>query len=335
MIKKLKSNKILVPLLIIMCIIIMIKPLNYAKACLNGISAWAFNVLPVLFPFFVLTRLIVTLNENKQSFMDKFFCKAYNVSTNSFNTYFLSTLSGYPMGAKLIGTMYENKQISKNEAKKMLSFCSVSGPMFMVGTVGLIMLKSYLAGLIILISNVLASLINGLLFRGKKDIEPANSIKFKTSNKTSLSDIVYDSLISILMVGAYIALSFLIISVLNNLHIIEFLSNTICSVLKCNKYKDVVQFVLCGGIEITNGILGLSSNSVSLLTKTILASGLIGFGGISVILQSLNFISKIKIPFKTIFLQKLTQGLLSFIIAIPLCIIFLLVKMIDKTIFAL
>ena len=189
MIKDLKSNKIISLFLIIMCIIIMINPTIYAKSCLNAISVWGLNVLPLLFPFFILTRLIINLNQPKTNILDKYFCKVYRVPKGSFNTYFLSILSGYPVGAKLVSSMYHNKQISKTDAYKLLSFCSVSGPMFILGTVGISFLKSYKAGIIILISNIIASLLNGLIYRKKVDSSFQNSAIQENKNSNILTDL--------------------------------------------------------------------------------------------------------------------------------------------------
>ena len=306
-----------------MCIIIMINPIIYADACLNAISVWALNVLPLLFPFFIFTRLIVSLNQPKHNFMDKFFNRAFHTPIGSFNTFFLSTLSGYPMGAKLICTMSENKQATQKEAEKMLSFCSVSGPMFMLGTVGLMMLKSYKAGMIILISNIIASLLNGLIYRGKNENIISKPSYVSTKKDNILADSVYDSLVSILMVGAYIVLSFLIIEIGKNLKIFDFITNAICGVCNLRNSHSVVQSVLFGIVEMTSGILNLSATSISLSLKTVLASGLIGFGGISVLMQSLNFLSKLHISPKKMLLQKFTQCLLCLAITTPLSLIFL------------
>lgn len=301
----------------------MINPSIYAKSCLNAISVWAFKVLPLMFPFFIFTRLIVNLYQPKPNLMDKFFNKAYHAPIGSFSTFFLSTLSGYPMGAKLICSMHENKQITSAEAKKMLSFCSVSGPMFMLGTVGVAMLGNFKAGIIILISNIIASLLNGLIYRGKPSTNN-NLVVCSSSNHDSLlADSVYDSLISILMIGSYIVLSFLVIDILTNLHIITLLSNAICCVFNLTKYHDIVQAFLQGQIEITRGILDLSVTSSSIKIKTILSSTLIGFGGFSVLLQSINFLSKVKIPVKTMIIQKATQALLCLAVSILLCLLFL------------
>ena len=299
-----------------MCLFLLFNPLMCANACLNGISVWAFKVLPMLFPFFVLTRLLVHSSSNKPNFMDKFFCKTLHTPSGSFLTYLLSILSGYPMGAKLISDMKKDGQISTDEAKKMMSFCSVSGPMFIIGTVGIMMLNSTKAGVIILASNIFASLVNGMLYRGKD--KPKLSPSYTSKKSVNFADCVYDSLMSVLMVGAYISISFLFIEILSQLNLFDVLSNTICSVFKLKEYHDVVVPVFIGLLEITSGILNLSTTHTSLLVKTILASGLIGFGGISVILQSMNFLSKLNIPVKTMLKHKTSQAIFCIVFSIIL-----------------
>ncbi len=320
--KKLKSNKFIISLLLFVCIIFILNPISYAKSSLDAISVWAFKLLPNLFPFFILTRLIVNMSSPKQNFLDKFFYKMYH-TRNSASIYFLSLLSGYPMGAKLICNMYELNRIDNIEAKKMLSFCSVSGPMFMVGSVGVSILGSYRAGIIILIANILASFVNGFIYRGKKTtIKP---IDYKSNAKKGdlLYDSVFDSMQAILMVGGFIVISFLLIDMLVNLNILTGLANMICSIFGCKQNYSVVLSCLKGLIEMTRGTIDLSATSVNMQIKTIIASGLIAFGGVSVFMQSLSFLSKLNMNKRTMILQKLTQALLCILITIPIALIFI------------
>lgn len=317
---KLKSNKLILVILILVCIIFVLSPKVYANCCFNALSVWAVSVLPTLLPFFILTRLIVNLSGTKPNKMDKFFKKVYHTN-NSASVWFLSILSGYPMGAKLICNMYDLGRIDKTDAKKMLSFCSVSGPMFIVGTVGVGFLFSFKAGLVILIANILACLINGLIYRGKAETEIKSEYVPPKKNENLLYDCVYDAMISVLMVGAFIVLSFLIIEVLINLKILTYFSNAISNIFNLN--SDVVLSILKGTIEITRGTLDLGKTSISLYSKTIIASGLVAFGGISVMMQSVGFLAKLKIPVKTMFLQKITQAILCVIITIMLAWIFI------------
>lgn len=322
MIKFLKSNKIIILLILFVCIIFILNPELYSKSCLNAISVWTLKVLPVLFPFFVFTRIIVNLSEFKTNKMDKFFNNIYRVPKFGFKIFLLSVISGYPMGAKLICTLNEQGIIQKKEAEKMMSFCSVSGPMFIIGTVGVNIFLSYKAGLIILVANIIAALINGLIYRKDKYVEKEVSYSGK-KNDNILSSSVYDATLSILMVCAYIVISFLIIDVLINLHVIDNLSNAICTIFNCPQNFDTIKSSIIGIFEITRGIIELNNVNISLTLKTIIASGLIGFGGISILLQSLSFLNQLKISSKTIVKQKITQALLCLIITIPLAIIFI------------
>lgn len=322
MIKLLKSNKTYIILLITICIIFILSPAVYSKTCLDAISLWATKVLPSLFPFFIITRIIVSLVSMKPNKVDKLMNKVYHTPSMSSVIFFLSLLSGYPMGAKLICTAYENSQMDKQQAEKLLSICSVSGPMFMVGTVGVGFLLSIKAGFIILTANIISVIINGLIYRGKKC--ELKEIPYQSKQNTNiLHDAVYDALMSILVVGGFMVLSSLILEVLNNLGIMNVISDAICSVFRLNESQDVVNSILSGTIEITDGIAKLSITNCSLRSMTIISSTFIAFGGISIFMQSIAFTSRIKISAKIIFKQKFTQAIICLIITTLLSILFL------------
>lgn len=322
MIKLLKSNKLLIFLLLTICIIFIISPAVYSQSCLDSISLWAFRVMPSLLPFFMITRLIINLVSMKPNKVDKLMNKVYHTPNMSAVIFFLSMISGYPMGAKLICTAYENGQMDKPQAERLLSICSISGPMFMVGTVGVGFLLSMRAGVIIMVSNIIACLINGFIYRGKK-VELTEVEYHSKHNTNILHDAVYDALISILIVGGFMVLSGLIIDVLKNLGFLDNLSNAICSVLRLNNSQDIVYSILTGTIEITSGIASLSASNCSLILMAIISSTLIAFGGISIFMQSLAFTSKIKISTKTMLKQKLTQAIICLVITTLLCFLFL------------
>ncbi len=320
MIKKLKSNKLIILFLLFICIIFVCNPAIYTKSAMNAISVWAFKLLPAMFPFFIITRIIVNLVEVKTNVMDKFFYKLYH-TRNSSLIYFLSILSGYPMGAKLISNMYDLCRINNKEAKKMLSFCSVSGPMFIVGSVGVGILHSYKAGLIILIANILASLLNGLIYRGKEKSYEKFEFAGKPHNENLLLDSVFDAIQSILMVCGFIVVSFLLIDMLKNLKILNFLAIIASKIFKCD--YNIALSCFEGTIEMTRGIIDLSNITIPLSVKAIISSTLIAFGGVSILLQSLSFLAKLNISKKTMIVQKTTQALLCLLITIPLALIFL------------
>ena len=303
---KLKS-KILLTLLILCAIILfIINPSICMQATSNGLHIWLVNVVPALFPFFIFTRIITSLNQNSIPALDRCTYKFFHTK-NSGLIYALSLLSGYPVGAKMISNYYDTGSINKSTAIKMFSFCSTSGPMFIIGTVGIAVFNSTKIGYILLIGHIIGSFLNGLLYRGKN-----LNIDIQTSsppNTNSLNDTVYDSIISILLVGGYIIFASVIIELLKLSNILPFIAETIC-IIPCFNY-DAVYAILCGIIEITNGLILLGSTNISLNIKVIISSAIIAFSGICIMLQSTAFLNKIGIKKSTMLKQKITQAIFT------------------------
>jgi len=284
---------------------IIISPTKYISASLDGISVWTFNVLPCVLPFMILTKILSSL-ETTEKFSKKFFSpigKIYGTSPLAGYTFIVSIISGYPVGSKIICDLYENNKISKNDAIKMTSFCSNSGPMFIIGSVGCLMLNDYLAGVIILISHIISALLNGLLYKNLRVKEEKSNGKIIQKASNSFGDIVYSSIQSILLVGGIICLFFIII---------EWASPIL------NVFPFPLKCLFEGAIEITKASIDASTIS-SKIGAISLLSIIITFGGLSTILQSLTILKKVGIKTSLFILQKFTQaiiaGLISFLIA--------------------
>ena len=157
-------------LLLILILIISISPQTYINSTFYGFSVWAKIVLPSLFVFFILTTLLQQNSKTQKLFCstNKIFNKIYKTNGPSGYIFFMSIISGYPVGAKLISEFYLSKQINKTNAKKILAFSSTSGPMFILGSVASLMLNNLKIGEIILVSHYLATIFNGLLYRNTK-----------------------------------------------------------------------------------------------------------------------------------------------------------------------
>ncbi len=282
-----------------------ISPSLYISQTLNGISAWAFNVLPSVLPFIFFVKVLTSLGT-----LDKFSkvfekpCKfLFKTSSSASLVFMTSIISGYPVGAKMTAELYENGKISKSDAFKMCSFCSTSGPMFIIGAVGIAMLKNHLFGIIIFIAHILGALINGLLYRNIK-LKDDKIIENKTNQKENkgfdISSIVLDSALSMIIVGTIIAIFFVVITSLSPIF---------------NLFPPYISSILEGCIEITKGCIDIASH-YSGAWAIIPATFVISFGGISTILQSLSMLSRLNMPVKLFCLQKFTHALISCFISV-------------------
>jgi len=323
MIKSLKLNKILSILILGFIIVFLSNPSTYMKSTLNGLSVWFYNVLPALLPFFIATRLLIFLSVENIRPLDKFTNKFFKV-TNGGKIFFLSIISGYPVGAKLICESYKQKQIDLKSAKKMMSYCSVSGPMFIIGSIGVGVFKSVKIGYILLLCHIIGAIINGIIFRNNYDnINEDDNLEYMPKHKSSniLADSMLDSITSILLVGGYIVFAFVLIDILNNIQLIPSLSNILTGIFNIKDYG-LITSILNGCIEMTRGLINLGSLNLDDNLNICLSSFLIAFGGISIFLQSLNFTKELQIKKSYFLFQKLCQGFITLFVSVIFCLIF-------------
>jgi sporulation integral membrane protein YlbJ len=288
-------------------------PSRYMAAVSDGLLLFVMSVLPAMLPFFFFSRLLTSLDvaSSLADYTKKPLQKLFGAPDIGGYIFVMSMLSGYPIGAKLVADCCENGIVSKEEAKRLLAFTSTSGPLFVLGTVGSNMLGNYKAGLVILFTHYLGAVINGIIFRSKT---PAPSAKAFTLTKYDniLSDAINGSIASVLAVGGYIAIFNMLIVLFKDIKLIGFVSETLSGL--------GIPYLLCEGmvtgvIEITRGSYLLAASGESLKAIVPLLSAIISFGGLSVTVQSLSFLSGCGIKARYYFVTKLSQCVVTFALA--------------------
>lgn len=295
---------------------------NNLIAAQNGLALWAKNVLPTLFPFFVATELLCQTNFTYilGKLLNKLIKPIFNLPGESVIAIILGTISGYPIGAKVVCNLKNQKIITKIEAERLIAFTNNSGPLFILGTVGITLFHNKHLGIILLISHIFSSLTVGYLFRfWKRNKLDVNFREIHFNSKLSpikiseigeiLGNAIKKSISSILSVGGFIVLFSVILSILENSGILDIINMFL---YQLGISKEISSAIFTGIIEVTNGVNLSSSIYTSLPTLSILlTSFLLGFGGISVLLQVYSIISKENISVKPYILGKLLQGFLS------------------------
>lgn len=149
----------------IIILLLIINPERYILSVKNGVSLFAMSVLPALFPFFFLTKILSALGSINilTDKLKKPVKYAFNMPPEFSFIFFMSLLSGYPVGSKLVSEYYGNNINSKN-ITEVAAICSTSGPLFIIGTVGFTLLGNKTAGLIILVSHISAVILFALFY---------------------------------------------------------------------------------------------------------------------------------------------------------------------------
>jgi len=266
----------------------------------KGISLWASSVLPALLPFFICANFMNGMGITR-------------ILKPSAFAFTMSIMSGYPMGAKIVGDMKRSGYISLNESKRMLSFCSTSGPTFMIGAVGIGMLGGAAYGAVIAIAHYIGALLNGLFFsmivKKEKGQKNANILykTYKNEKKDMLelfTEAITSSFKSLGIILAYIVL-------------LMFLTDLIQFSGVLNIFTEAYMKALAKGLmEMTVGCSSMASCvDISSAWKCILCTFMISLGGLSVIGQTISMLAGSKINVSYFISIKLVHALFSSIIA--------------------
>ena len=281
-------------------------------ATIEALKMFITKVFPTMFPFFIITRILTILGLGNMfvKLLKRPIKLLYNCSGIGGYVFVLSILSGYPIGAKLVADFVKNGIISQDEAKKIISFTSTSGPLFIIGTIGVNLLGDYNAGVVILVSHFLSAILNGILYRGQTNARLGVSLPIN-ENADFFNDAITSSIQAILQVASSIVFLNVLIVALNDLNIIDIFANTL-SIFGLD--KGVSKGISIGLIEITKGIYDMaSSNKIKDIIVPI--STIISFGGISVMVQSMSFLRTIGISTKYYLLTKTSQAIISYVLS--------------------
>lgn len=314
----LNFRNIVIIIICLLLIILMAYSDIYLQSVRNGLNLYVVSVLPSMLPFFFFSKMLTELGfaTDAGQFLKKPLKKIYGSPSIGGYILIMSMLCGYPVGAKLIGECHKKCLINKEEARTISTFSSTSGPLFIIGTVGVGMFENKLYGFILLISHYIGTLLNGIIYR-RKSSSAVNIPSFARS-EDMLNSVMLNTFLSVGIVGGYITIFNLFLDVLQNIGIIPGIAKIFAFLGVPGR---ITSGVAGGLIEMTKGCLMLSSTGFPILIILPLCEFVITFGGLSVTLQSMTFLSETKISPAFYLLSKFTQGILCTLICFIITLI--------------
>jgi sporulation integral membrane protein YlbJ len=296
----------------------------------KGFKLWVNNVVPSLLPFFICIELIKQTNfmsvigKLLEPIMRPLFgvpgCGAFALA--------MGISSGYPVGAKITTDLRNANLCTKTEAERLLSFSNTSGPLFIVGAIGIGMFSDSRVGLLLILTHFIAAITVGLIFKYYKNDSNTKTDKIITQNKVNtnknldfnanklgyiMGEAIKKSIDTLLLICGYIVFFSVLISILSQTGISSAFAEIVEKFLKIFRFDPAQsKYIVEGMLEITNGI-----NSISILNKTpylerlTIISFILGFGGFSVHMQVSSIISNSDISIKPYLFGKLLQGIFA------------------------
>lgn len=310
--KKISTSIIIIIILIFIGSQILIRSSNIITSVAFSFDIWKNNIFPSLFPFFVLSELLINygfvelLSEIFKPLMNLLF-KTRGVCSFIF---IMSIISGMPSNAKYIKELYQNNLIDEKEGTKLLMFTHFSNPLFILGTVSILFLNNKNVGILILFCHYIANIIIGIIFRNYYPTKENNTkINFqkailamhnkRISNNKSFGNILTNSLINTIN------------TLLLILGVITFFL-VITTIINCNINLSLYhQSILNGIFEITQGLKSISNLPISLKIKTTICTMIISFGGLSGHMQIMSILSDTKIKYLPFLFARIIHALIS------------------------
>lgn len=270
------------------------------KAILLSFSIFKNNVFPNLFPFLIISGLLINYGFVNvcSKYTEPIMKKLFKVSGNSSFIFFMSMLSGFPSNSKYTKELLENGYINELEATKILMFTHFSNPLFILGMISSFLNKK--VAILILISHYLGNIIIGLLFRNIETNCTSNkrcTISTLSFGKC-LSNTIRNSIDTLLLIFGTITTFFIVTT------IIKMNFNT----------SPYIQSIISGILEMTQGLNQVNLLDISIKEKAILMTIFLSFGGLSVHMQVISIISDTKIKYYPFLFSRILHSVISSLI---------------------
>ncbi|HWQ30098.1 MAG TPA: sporulation integral membrane protein YlbJ [Negativicutes bacterium] len=322
---------------IIFCIFvafIVIYPQEAFNSAKDGLLLWFNIVCPSLLPFFICVEILIGLGIVSLfgSAFRPLMGPLFNVPGEGSFSFFMSIASGYPVGARITSRLRQEKLCTQPEGQRLLSLCSTSGPLFIIGAVATGIMNNPALGLLLASAHYLSAITIGLVmsFYGGKAPQPhsgsslnpvADMLAYRKKDGrpfgTLLGDAVKNSVNLILLIGGFIILFSVATRMLKISGLLSFLALLLSRAVPFGVLSpETASSLLVGIMEVTNGVKECASLQVPLIYKAAVASFMIGFGGLSVNAQVLSIMSETDLKFGIYFIGKLLQGIAASIFSI-------------------
>nr|WP_302596173.1 hypothetical protein [uncultured Cellulosilyticum sp.] len=310
--------------IVLIIITLLIAPSLCISAAAEGLLLWFNKVLPSLLPFIILINLLVGLNmlEPLSKRLSPITRRLWDLPGSIGFTFLMGLVAGYPMGAKIIKQLVAEKSISLSQGEKALCFCNNCGPLFIIGTVGTMLLENTAIGYFLLFIHILSATLLSLLLSGYKvtALPPQSHLTRSASDfqfAPAFTKAVENGMDTIVCVGGYIIFFSVLTKILTSSMVFEALLNLPPLKLLPN---NMAQGILTGILELSNGVGALSKSYLSnpsMYPLALLAFS-INFGGFCVYFQTLYVLGDIPFSTKPYLLCKLLQATLSFLLTCTL-----------------
>ena len=239
----------------------------------DGIELCLASVIPSIFPFLVLSGMLTpAFCGTKLPFLRPL-SAILGIPTGAEGIFLTGIVGGYPTGAQCVHQAWKSGALNKEDAQRMLAFCSNAGPSFLFGILSTKFSEGWILWLLWGI-HILSAVAVAMIFPGKSH----NSHGLSPAAPVSLTQSLKKAVATMGCICGWVVLIRILIA---------FLDRWFLWLLPVN-----IQIAVYGFLELANGCC-----SADLIfpvgLRFILCSGMLAFGGICVVMQTASVTGKL------------------------------------------
>lgn len=278
----------------------------------RGLRLCCTAVIPTLFPFMVLSELLVRTGGGE--LMGRALAAPmralFGLSGAGSCAFLLGAVCGFPVGTRAAVMLYDRGLLERSEAERLISFCNYPSSAFMISATGAALWQNRQLGAAmyasVLAAGVLAGIISGIPARRaakKEGVVPTDMPHtVRKPQPTALSDSVTAAATSTLNVCAYVAFFSCVVGCIS--HILARISPS-----------RTVEAAIYSFFELTSGAAA-SAAVIPSRTGILMCTAAAGWSGLSVALQVFSVCSSSERPH-----PRMTAYLVSKAVQAPLAAI--------------
>ena len=271
------------------------------RSASEALSLCAGTVVPALFPFMVVSGLLMALGFGDwlSPRLAGLMGPLFHLPGSAGSALLLGFIGGYPIGVRTAAELYRQGSLTREEASRLLTFCNNSNPAFLISVLGVGVFGNIRTGMYLWLIHLLSALLTGMFFRDHgTSVAPRGTIKSFSCRTVSLPSAfvgsVSNALTAILSVCAFVVVFYVVVSPLKTL-------------------GGPLGTILVGSVELFSLTPLLTADRFGFL----LAACCSGWGGLSVLAQTAAVLDSTDLPLAPCLQGKSLQALLSLALALP------------------
>ena len=283
--------------------LIFLQPERGINGTKEGLLLWYQAVLPAQLPFVMGVQLLLRMIS-----LDKMSPILLN--------FVAGLIAGYPTGSMTTAKLYKEGRIAESDLTLMAAFSNMAGPLFVIGTVGTILLENIWLGYILLMVHWTSAVVLIIVSVWREKKRKRGKIVSKSKRKESKKQILEKRICENQTIGGLLADA--------AGETAQLMLKIACFIVMFSVLKQWAGGVIGALLEMSGGIQWLVGQEIDIKWKLVGCSFLINFSGCCVILQSLGTVGDVPVSAFGFMCLKIIQGILAAVIMLVICQILIL-----------